>query len=53
MKEKSGYFSSNYMRSIIATFVLKNDLILEKDYNNIVKTVREKNPHPLTNEYLY
>jgi hypothetical protein len=46
------------MRSIIATFALKDDLsnsvlILEKDYDNIVKVVREKNPHPLANKYLY
>jgi hypothetical protein len=46
------------MKSIIATFTLKYDLfnsvlISERDYDNIVKTVREKNLYPSTNKYLY
>jgi hypothetical protein len=44
------------MKSIIATFTLKDDfsnsvLILERDCDNIIKTVREKNPHLSTNKY--
>jgi hypothetical protein len=51
-------FQTTYIRSIVAIFTLKDDffnsvLILERDYDNIIKTVREKNLHPSTDEYLY
>jgi hypothetical protein len=46
------------MRSIIDTFALKDDLsnsilILKRDCDNIVKTVREKNSHSSANKHLY
>jgi Reverse transcriptase (RNA-dependent DNA polymerase) len=57
-KEKVAIFQAIYIRSIIAIFALKDNLsnsmlILERDYDNIIKTVREKNPHPPIDKYLY
>jgi hypothetical protein len=48
---------ATYMKSIVTTFILKDNSlivsILERDYDNIVKTVREKNPHSLVDKHLY
>jgi hypothetical protein len=46
------------MRSIVVTFALKDDLfnnisILGRDCDNIIKIVRERNPHPLADKHLY
>jgi Reverse transcriptase (RNA-dependent DNA polymerase) len=49
---------ATYMKSIIATFTLKDDFfnsvsISKRDCDNIIKAVREENLHSFANKYLY